>query len=251
MRSTIRLTVGKMSDITSRLLRFKNSLAARLVYPMVRKVRAKGLTYLSNARLISLSQHVNDAIRLRPEPLLVEFGVALGGSAILMTAALTRAQKGKFVGYDMFAMIPAPSDSDEKDAHKRYADIANGSSHGIKGAVYYGYEPDLLGKVRKSFAEFGLVDDSRFELIAGDFRETFAPPPRPVDVMHIDCDWHDSVVFCLEAARRHLRPGGIVLVDDYNDYKGCKAAVDAFLQNNAPSFTLVSNQAHAVLKRTT
>jgi O-methyltransferase len=216
---------------------------------MVRKVRAKGLTYLSNARLISLSQHVNEAIRKQPAPLFVEFGVALGGSAILMTDALSRAQKGKFVGYDMFGMIPAPSQSDEKDAHNRYADIASGRSEGIKGAGYYGYEPDLLGKVRQSFAEFGLADESRFELIAGDFRETFTPPPRPVDVMHIDCDWHDSVVFCLDAAKMHLRTGGVILVDDYNDYKGCKAAVDTFLDAEESSFALVSNQTHAVIKR--
>jgi O-methyltransferase len=239
-----------MSDISSKLSRFKNSVAARAAYPMVRKVRAKGLTYLSNARLISLSRYVNDAIRLRPEPLLVEFGVALGGSAILMTEALSRAQRGSFVGYDMFGMIPAPSASDEKDAHSRYADIASGRSQGIKGAGYYGYEPDLLSKVRQSFAEFGLTDASRFELIAGDFRQTFVSPLRPIDVMHIDCDWHDSVVFCLEAAQRHLRTGGVILVDDYNDYKGCKAAVDEFLRSRASGFTLVSNQSHAVIKRT-
>lgn len=238
-----------MSDSLSRLLRFKNSLAARVAYPMVRKVRAKGLTYLSNARLISLSNHVNDAIRQQPEPLLVEFGVALGGSAILMTEALTKARRGNFIGYDMFGMIPAPSQSDEKDAHARYADIAGGRSQGIKGAGYYGYEPDLLSKVRMSFAEFGLTDTDRFELIAGDFRQTFAPPPRYIDVMHIDCDWHDSVVFCLEAALKHLRSGGVILVDDYNDYKGCKAAVDDFLRSQASAFSFVSNQSHAVIRR--
>jgi O-methyltransferase len=215
---------------------------------MVRKVRAKGLTYLSNARLISLSRHVNDAIRLQAEPLLVEFGVALGGSAILMTEALSRAGKGKLYGYDMFGMIPAPSPSDGNDAHVRYADIASGRSQGIKGAGYYGYEPDLLTKVRKSFAEFGLTD-ARCELVAGDFRQTFSPPPRAIDVMHIDCDWHDSVVFCLEAAQKHLRAGGVIVVDDYNDYKGCKAAVDVFLQRHASSFTLVANRTHAVIKR--
>jgi O-methyltransferase len=216
---------------------------------MVRKVRAKGLTYLSNTRLISLNRHVSNAIRLQAEPLLVEFGVALGGSAILMTKALTRAGKGKFMGYDMFGMIPAPSLSDEMDAHARYADIASGKSKGIKGAGYYGYEPDLLSNVRKNFAEFGLTGADRFELIAGDFRQTFSPPLRPIDVMHIDCDWHDSVAFCLEAARQHLRAGGIILVDDYNDYKGCKSAVDAFLHTYAASFTLVSTQSHAVIRR--
>jgi O-methyltransferase len=238
-----------MSKLSTSLSRFKNSISARLFYPMVRKVRARGLTYLSNSRLISLARHVDAVIAKQPEPLLVEFGVALGGSAILMTHALNEAGKGVFLGYDMFGMIPAPSPSDEEDARTRYEEIAAGRSLGIKGKGYYGYEPDLLGKVRSSFAEFGLQPDDRFRLIAGDFRQTFVPPPRKIDMMHIDCDWHDSVVFCLEAAQKHLRAGGLIFVDDYNDYKGCKTAVDAFVSRHAAEFSLIAVQPHAIVRR--
>jgi O-methyltransferase len=238
-----------MSKLSTSLARFKNSISARLFHPMVRKVRARGLTYLSNARLISLARHVDAVIARQPEPLLVEFGVALGGSAILMTHALNRAGKGVFLGYDMFGMIPAPSQSDEEDARTRYAEIAAGRSLGIKGKGYYGYEPDLLGKVRSSFEELGLESGNHFKLIAGDFRETFVPPPRQIDLMHIDCDWHDSVVFCLEAAQKHLRTGGLIFVDDYNDYDGCKKAVNEFVSRLAAEFSLIAVQPHAVIRR--
>jgi O-methyltransferase len=238
-----------MLKLSTSLSRFKNSILARLLHPMVRKVRARGLTYLSNARLISLARHVDAIIASQPEPVLMEFGVALGGSAILMTHALNHAGKGLFLGYDMFGMIPAPSQSDEEDARMRYAEIAAGRSLGIKGKGYYGYEPDLLSKVRSSFSEFGLQQDDRYRLIAGDFRETFVSPPSQIDLMHIDCDWHDSVVFCLEAARKYLREGGYIIVDDYNDYKGCKTAVDAFVSRHAAEFSLIADQPHAVIRR--
>jgi O-methyltransferase len=228
---------------------WKSSIEARLRYPMVRKVRAKGLTYLSNARLISILKHVDDILKRQESPLLVEFGVALGGSAILMSDTLRRAGKGDFLGYDMFGLIPAPSEKDEADAHQRYQTIVSGRSSGLKGGKYYGYESDLRTKVAENFAGFGLPTGEHIKLIAGDFRETFQPPPRPIDLMHIDCDWHESVVFCLEVAKSHLRAGGYVLVDDYNDYKGCKAAVDAFLSRNIDGFLMTATQPHAIIRR--
>ena len=149
----------------------------------------------------------------------------------------------------MFGLIPAPSEKDEADAHERYQTIVSGQSSGLKGGKYYGYESDLRTKVADNFTAFGVPTGETAQLIAGDFRETFRAPPRPIDLMHIDCDWHESVVFCLDVAKEHLREGGYVLVDDYNDYKGCKAAVDTFLAGNKHSFSMVASSPQAILRR--
>ena len=49
--------------------------------------------------------------------------------------------------YDVFGMIPPPTDNDGEDVQQRYNEIVGGNSKGIKGKSYYGYEDDLYGKV--------------------------------------------------------------------------------------------------------
>jgi O-methyltransferase len=238
-----------MSGLASRVKRLQESIAARLFHPMVHKVRARGLTYLSNARLISLAKRCDELIRSRRNLLVVEFGVALGGSSILMADILKRTGCGRVLGYDMFGLIPEPSVNDGGDAHKRYAEISGGRSKGLKGQTYYGYETNLQTKVGKSFSEFGLVQGKHFELIAGDFRQSFQHPERKIDLMHIDCDWYDSVVFCLAVAKEHLSEGGYIVVDDYNDYEGCARAVDQFVSAENGMFVFLTKVPHAVIQR--
>ena len=238
-----------VATLSARSRRLGYSLTARFFYPMTRRVRKQGLTYLSNERLISLARLANQLVSGGNDPLFVEFGVALGGSSIVVADIFRRAGRGKVVGYDMFGLIPAPSENDGEDARQRFAEIASGRSKGLKGQTYYGYETGLLAKVAQSFERFGLRRGDHFELVAGDFRQSFRDPGRQIDLMHIDCDWHDSVAFCLEQARLHLRPGGFAIIDDYNDYEGCARAVDAFLSARGSGFVLLRNESHAVLQR--
>jgi hypothetical protein len=60
--------------------------------------------------------------------------------------------------------------------------------------------------------------------LGGDLRVAFA---------HIDCDWFDPVMLCLEQTYRCLSPGGIVILDDYNEFGGCRRATEAFLAGHA------------------
>ena len=53
--------------------------------------------------------------------------------------------------YDVFGMIPEPSERDGQDVLDRYEKISAGESRGIRGETYYGYRQDLLGEVTESF----------------------------------------------------------------------------------------------------
>jgi O-methyltransferase len=225
-------------------------LIARLKAPrLVRRVRSGRMTYLSYRKLNSLYRLVTQAFAVASEPRLVEFGVALGGSAGIMIHMVQRHNRGSFQGYDMFGMIPPPSRMDAADAHSRYETIVSGRAAGLRGDSYYGYDGDLRARVLRNLATLG-VDTGRpdFALIEGDFRETFVAPPDPFHLMHIDCDWHDSVVFCLEQARRHMAGGGVVVIDDYHWYQGCRDAVDAFLARYPRDFTVQQPGPHFVLR---
>jgi O-methyltransferase len=199
---------------------------------VARRVAEARLTYLGPAKLRNLEACLRriDADGIPGDCL--EFGVALGGSAII-TATQMGAERC-FVGYDVFGLIPPPTERDDNRAHERYAVIASGRSEGIRGDRYYGYESDLLTKVRYNFAAFGLeIDGQRIRLVPGFFADTLPLGGGPVAFAHIDCDWYDPVMLCLEHSYHRLSPGGFIILDDYNDYGGCRRATDEFVARHA------------------
>src|SRR5690606_19647485 len=104
----------------------------------------------------------------------LEFGVALGGSAIIIASRLDGARR--FHGYDVFGMIPPPGPKDDPHSHERYRVIRDGESAGIGGDTYYGYLPNLYDCVLQAFDRFGLtVDGERIVLHRGMFQDTFDP----------------------------------------------------------------------------
>lgn len=195
------------------------------------RIKSEGLTYLSESKIDRLEQEL---WRIGAADILgdyLEFGVALGGSALLVAQAAVQV-KQRFVGFDVFGMIPAPT-SDKDDAHSRarYDVIRSGQSRGIGDALYYGYVPDFRGQVEATFERYGFsVDGQHVDFVQGLFEDTWPlQPKRPIAFAHIDCDWYDPVRYCLNAVAAHLQPGGAILLDDYHDFGGCRTATDEFL----------------------
>jgi len=203
---------------------------------LARKVRRNHLTYLTYERLASL-QRAAEEVRGIPGAV-VECGVALGGSGILLATLL---DDREFHGYDVFDQIPPPGPDDPPEAHERYAVIASGQSEGLAGETYYGYMGDLLQRVSESFARYGVKP----HLHQGLFEDTLRPD-WPIALAHIDCDWYDPVKVCLERITPRLTPGARVIIDDYFVYGGAKKATDEHLGAH-PGFTTVREAGHLVL----
>lgn len=187
------------------------------------------LTYLSVGKLRRLEEAIRRTAGIPGDVL--EFGVALGGSGIILAKG-ARSDR-RFHGFDVFGMIPRPtSEKDDTHSKERYAVIKAGQSQGIGQAdIYYGYRTDLLSEVKAAFARHGVtVDDDRIRFHKGLFEDTWPDAPiSQVALAHIDCDWYDPVAFCLKSCAEKLSDGGLLIIDDYNDYGGCKTAVDEFL----------------------
>lgn len=177
-----------------------------------------------------------------------EFGIALGGSSIVMAGMMGNRC---YHGYDVFGMIPPPSEQDEVDSHDRYASIEAGESQGIGGDEYYGYQENLYEVVVGNFKNFGLtVDGEKICLHKGLFSDTLSLTDQDRIVLaHIDCDWYEPVKFCLEKIADHLVTDGVIIIDDYNDYAGCRKATDEFLDKDG-RFRLAGERPHAVLMKT-
>ncbi|MDX6715173.1 MAG: O-methyltransferase [Baekduia sp.] len=206
--------------------RVDDARASRALSSTGRRVRRDRLTYLTAKRLLSLEECAREVNAQEVPGDFLECGVALGGSGVLLASMLGPGRH--FHGYDVFGMIPPPGPNDLAESHERYAEIAAGQSAGLGGDVYYGYRDDLLAQVSESFTRFGLAVGERVHLHRGLFEDTLNVD-GPVALAHIDSDWFEPVTTCLERIAPHLSAGGLIVLDDYHDYGGCRAAVEAYI----------------------
>jgi O-methyltransferase len=211
--------------------RIRHRIDVALLSVDAKRVRDEGLTYLGFEKLGRLERALKGALKATDVGDVLEFGVALGGSAVLL-AKQARKSGRRFAGFDVFGMIPPPtSEKDDQKSKERYQVIASGQSKGIAGAEYYGYRSDLYSEVCETFKRYGVpADGAEICLVKGLFEETWPIYlSKAVAFAHIDCDWYDPVKYCLEVVADKMLPGGAIVLDDYNDYGGCKTATDEFL----------------------
>jgi asparagine synthase (glutamine-hydrolysing) len=205
--------------------------------PIVRAVRADSLTYLEHAALRDLFDRVQEVERQRRDGILIEAGCALGGSAIVIATAKSPGRR--LYVHDVFGMIPPPSNQDGQDVQDRYAVISGGRSRGLNGNTYYGYEDNLLDKVGSNFHRHGVpVEVNNVHLVRGLFQDTLRVG-EPVALAHIDGDWYDSVMTCLQRIEPHLVDRGVLVIDDYDDWSGCRKAVDEYFGDKRDRYEFI------------
>jgi asparagine synthase (glutamine-hydrolysing) len=231
--------------------------ARRLRLPrIIRAVKKQGLTYLTDANLQDLYDRARELDRAGVPGVFLEAGCAAGGSALVLATA--KAKTRPLYLYDVFGMIPPPSEHDGQDVHERYDLIQSGQSPGIKGQRYYGYETDLLGKVKASFTRLGVPpEEHQVHFIQGRYEDTMRID-QSVALAHIDCDWYASVLTCLRQITPHLVRGGVLIIDDYSlgaargkcdGYSGCQAAVDEYFADKRTEFDFIfRSRVHIIRK---
>jgi len=227
--STIRTMATNPQRVMLELMRARRLKRAHPnVAATIERVRRDGLTYLQPVHLWGLVGALIDLDDRGVDGAVVETGTALGGSAILLATARRRPRH--MLVFDAFGMIPPPSEHDGEDVHHRYDEIVAGKSTGIAGDTYYGYRNDLLQEVTGSFERYGVPPaTSSVTLVPGLFEESLHVD-EPVALVHIDCDWYDSVMVSLERIVPHVVPGGRLVIDDYWTWSGCRRAVNDFLR---------------------
>jgi O-methyltransferase len=229
LQGEVRLTRASVRDP------FPDTVLPDRVNEVIAGVRAESLTYLSTENLGALASVVIEADRASRPGLVIEAGTALGGSAIVLAAAKSPERPMKV--YDVFGMIPEPSEADGPDVHKRYERIKGGEAKGVGGQTYYGYRDDLINEVTESFSRHGVpLAENNVELVKGLFQDTIQLD-EPVAFAHLDGDWYESTMVCLERIAPLLVPGGRIVLDDYHAWSGCRTAVDEYFSGR-PGFRL-------------
>ena len=105
---------SKMKTLTKNLL---EEIVAFRLSRLARDVKRQNLTYLTNEKLLRLQRTLRAVEASRTEGDFIEFGVALGGSAILIATAAKG--KRRFLGFDVFGLIPEPSSEKDDETDSR------------------------------------------------------------------------------------------------------------------------------------
>lgn len=181
---------------------------AKNVYPLVREH-----TFLRYETLRSLYEAAHYVVRENIRGCAVECGVARGGSGAAIAIALSETDPDRQVLlFDTFEGLPAPTREDP-DYHR--AVQKTGKCRGE------------FEKVDELFCRLGLRN---YRLVKGMFQETLRNTDTGnISLLHLDGDWYESTRVCLENLWDRVSDGGIVQIDDYGEWQGCKKAVDEFL----------------------
>ena len=178
------------------------------------RTAVSGKTMAPAARLQTNYVTIAYVIAARIPGELVEAGVAAGGAAasLFLAAAALGAPRGLHL-YDTFAGMP----------------LAVASVDSEKALAWTGRINHSVAEVGAFLADVG-VPPGMTVFHVGDILATPAASlPCAISLFRLDTDWHASYVWALQRVLPRLSPGGVILLDDYNDWPGARKAVNDFL----------------------
>ena len=88
-------------------------------------------------------------------------------------------------------------------------------------------------------------------MIKGDIVETLKDNsnlPSSISVLRLDTDWYESTKVELEKLYPKLSSGGVLLIDDYGHFKGCRKAVDEYFKDDLPYLHYVDYSCRVIIK---
>jgi predicted O-methyltransferase YrrM len=187
-------------------------------------------TMLSEQRLYSLFCRAREICQKNTGGNFVECGVAGGGSSALLawTIAKYTKQPRFLFSFDSFEGMPEPT---EKDCVGGMTANETGWGTGTCSA------PEE--SIRKICGELNVLQIVK--IVKGRFEQTL-PKWRlkcgMIAMLHLDGDWYESTKAILENLYDTVSSGGVLQVDDYGHWEGCRTAVNEFAAARNLSFAI-------------
>jgi len=181
-------------------------------------------TMTSVQRIVAVLDAVAYVLRRDVPGALVECGVWKGGSVLAMIRALQSqgADDRDIYLFDTFEGMTQPS---ERDTTRHGAPAVEALTDPL-----FSSEAFNLDTVRALILGTGYPED-RIHFVKGNVEDTLphAAPPA-VALLRLDTDWYDSTWHELVHLYPRLADGGVLIIDDYGHWDGCRAAVDRYFE---------------------
>jgi O-methyltransferase len=189
-------------------------------------------TMTSAERILALCQAVRYLIQNQISGDIVECGVWRGGSimAILRTLKQLNACDRRVWLFDTFCGMPAPTARDVDYVGKTAGELLRADRIEDPQSIWC---CSSLSEVRANVARCGYPDEL-VRFVVGPVESTLQVQlPDRIALLRLDTDWYESTRVELDRLFPRLVPGGVLLVDDYGHWQGCRRAVDEYFKKNS------------------
>lgn len=210
----------------------------------------KNHTMLSKRRLVTLYQQAVYCEKSNIPGAFVECGVWKGGAVGLMALANKKhsGQLRHIHLFDAFQEICEPDAAvdgkravDEVRQFTGKADRVSGRLSPLKGIYDHMGGPGTLEECRKLLETTINYNEHYLHYHQGWFQDTLPMVHETIGdiaILRLDGDWYASTKVCLAFLFDKVVVGGVVIIDDYGTYEGCKKAVDEYLAQHSLSVFL-------------
>lgn len=171
---------------------------------------------------------------------IVECGVWKGGSMAAVARTLHRleSEHRTLWMYDTFEGMSEPT-ADDVDLHGHAANQmlaeANKEDAESRESIWCRCS---LENVKQTLRGTG-YPESNLRFVKGKVEETLPnESPQQIAVLRLDTDWYESTRCELEILFPKLVPGGVLIIDDYGHWQGCRKAVDEYFAKNGVNMFL-------------
>ena len=198
--------------------------------PLIRRwALIKSLHYINKKRLIGD---------------IVECGIWRGGNLFLakmIQDKYSKEHKRKLYGFDTFEGMPEPSIHDGIDINEIYHDYKNRNKPWAKATV-----EDVKNASKKIFSD---IED--FNFIKGMVEDTMKDKknlPNKISLLRLDTDLYESTKVELNILYPLSVENGVLIIDDYGDFPGCRKAVDEYFLDKQVLMTSVDKSCRVIIK---
>ncbi len=202
-------------------------------------LQVKPFTMTSPERVIGLCQAVEHAVGRGLPGAFVECGVWRGGSSMAIAGTLCSnlSLDREIWLYDTFEGMSPPSVKDVDCFGNPAANLLEKHAHDREGNDSVWCEASLAD-VQQNLATIK-YPSAMIHFVQGKVEETLpAKCPDQIALLRLDTDWFESTWHELIHLYPRLVSGGILIIDDYGHWQGCREAVDRFRSEFAPDLYL-------------
>jgi hypothetical protein len=204
--------------------------------------RALPYTMTGIARVSALVDAVRYCVRREIPGDFGECGVWRGGSvlAMLLTLQELGVEDRDVYLFDTFEGMPPPSEHDTSayvpPAQESW-DEAERSGTRIYDDIFAAEVFDEA-TLRETVLGSGYPEE-RIHFVRGRVEDTLpAGAPDSFALLRLDTDWYESTKHEMEHLYPRLQPGGVLIVDDYGFWEGCRRAVDEYFESTGQPLLL-------------
>jgi O-methyltransferase len=199
--------------------------------------RSLPYTMIGVPRLLSAIDAVRYCVAREVPGAFAECGVWRGGSVLAMV--LTLQQLGvddrDVHLYDTFEGMTEPTEHDVSSLDEPALETWNRAERAEGRPWRELFDPELFSEaqVRETLLATGYPPE-RFHFVKGPVEETLPDhAPERLALLRLDTDWYRSTRHELEHLYPRLVDGGVLIVDDYGHWQGCRQAVDEYFSTTA------------------